>query len=115
MALARLLPATLDLALYAGDGLSITVTVTDAKGSRVALAGTWRASVRPTRTSATVVSLTVDDTDEANGVVVVTGTGAQVESFADVGVWDLEYTPAAGQAVTLLTGAVTVQRDVSRT
>lgn len=113
--LARLTPAVLDLALYAGDGLSITVTVTDSRGSRVVLEGTWRAMVRATRTSATAVTLTVNAAAQAEGVVVVTATGAQVSSFDDTGVWDLEYTPTAQEPVTLLTGAVSVLRDVSRT
>lgn len=108
-------PAVLDLAMYAGDTFSVTVTFTDDAGAVVDKTGsTYRAQVRRTAGStSTLASFTVDDSDIADGVIVCTLAAGLVVASLDDAVWDLEET--TGSVVsTKLAGRVTVTSDVSR-
>lgn len=61
----------------------------------------------------------MDGTDAANGVLVLTLTGDQTDALLNggnkfTGVYDIEWTPAGAEPVTLVQGGVTCERDVTR-
>jgi hypothetical protein len=64
-------------------------------------------------------SFTVDLTDGASGVVVLHLTGEQTAGLVNgagtfKGVYDVEWTPAGSEPVTLVQGEVTCELDVTR-
>lgn len=107
-----LTPVVLDIELYAGDQTAVVVHFRD-KSSLVPVDvsdRTWAAQWRRTRSAATAVNLSVDDSGAATGTVIVHFPG----DLAPVGVWDLEGTHAVTGKDTPITGAVTVMQDVTR-
>ena len=115
-------PQTVDLVLYAGDGTSFRLTVTDPAKDPLPLTGTMIAQIRAERDSPDPPSaeFTVDLTDAADGVAVLklSGTDTQalvVDDVKFVGVWDVEWTPTDAEPVTLCQGKVECMPDVSRT
>lgn len=110
------MPATRDLTMYQGDTYEHELTVTDDADPPVALdlsTGTWRAQVRKhAQATSVLASFAVDDTDAANGVLFLTLTPEQTAALPSNCTWDLEDTVAG---VTYLRGAVTVEREVTRT
>lgn len=117
MATIDVTPAVLDLKLYAGDSTAVTVTTVDANNAPVSLADrTWAASWRADRASATALTLTVDATNAATGILIVHFSGAQTRQMVTRGAWDLEGTPTGGgDPDTLIQGTVETVRDVTRT
>lgn len=108
------MPATRNLTIYMGDAYDHEITFTDADGDPINMAGTWRAQIRKrVSDAAALVAFTVDTTDAATGVLVLSLTKAETAALTDGGAWwDLEET---GAGVTYLRGTVAITQDVSRT
>ena len=113
-------PQVLDLVLYAGDGASFRLVVTDSDGAPIILTGTMKAQIRVDRDTSSAVraSFTVDLTEANNGVAILTLSGSQTQGLAPsekfTGVWDLEWTATSKQPMTLCQGKVECLQDVSR-
>lgn len=109
------MPGSRSLTVYAGDDYTHTVTAVDGNGDPVDLSDrTWTAQWRRSRVSATAVAFTVDTTNAAAGVLVVSLTAAQTAQLAS-GEWDLQGVYGDGTVETLLQGEVVVTKDVTRT
>ena len=115
-----LLPQQVDLALYAGDGPVLRMTVADSSGDAVPVDGVVSAQIRTARTDTDALASFAADLSEGDqGIVVLSLTAEQtaglmtgVEKFS--GVWDVEWDPADGEPVTLLQGKVSCVLDVTR-
>jgi hypothetical protein len=114
------IPQTLDLSLYAGDGAGIRFTITDSLGAALPLTGEMKAEIRANREDVdpALASFTVDLTDFAIGVVLISITGEQTHALITgdetfVGVWDLEWTPTGDEPATLVQGKVECSPDVT--
>lgn len=114
-------PQILDLILYAGDGTSFNLTVTDPVKVAVPLTGTMIAQIRAERDSPDPPSaeFDVDLTSSALGIAVFSLTGADTQALVEddvpfKGVWDVQWTPENGEPVTLCQGSVECVPDVSR-
>jgi hypothetical protein len=117
-----LLPETLDLKLYGGDGVRLRLVVTNPQGGAINLDGTIAAQIRASRTNSTIrASFTTEITDAPGGIAYISLTGAQtadlhsggsVERFT--GVWDVQWTPQGSEPITILQGAVESNLDVTR-
>jgi len=115
-----LAPVETDLELYAGDGVSITLTATNPNGTAMNLTGVVIAQIVNERTdSAPLVSFTVDTTNASTGRLVLSLTGAQTATLLSGnldpfrGFWDVQWTGAGAQPLTLMQGTVTCDLDVS--
>jgi len=114
-----LVPPSLDLALYAGDGASFRLTATDDVGEAFPLIeGVVTAQIRQFRSDPEpLVDFAVDPSDAEDGVIVISLDGADTDALVVdreqfIGVWDLRYTTDA--TVTLVQGGVTCTKDVTR-
>lgn len=118
-------PQILDLALYAGDGISFRLTCKDSAGAPVNITGTVKAQIRTERLAPDppIVQFTSDMTDAATGIIKLSLTGAQtqdlVEDVSSItgkfrGVWDLQWTPTGLQPYTICQGSVECVADVTR-
>lgn len=112
-------PETLDLVLYAGDGVSIRLGVTDNNGGTVTVAGELKAQIRASRGATEVAAEFAAVPEEGTGSVIISLTGAQTqdlvvsgENFS--GVWDIQWRPPDGEPITLTTGQVICNADVTR-
>ena len=107
-------PGTYDIVGYQGDTLQLTFNFTDANDVPVVLPTTgWRAQIRQTAASETILaSFTIDSTDAATGVLVLTLAAAASESLTG-GIWDLESSDG-GVVRTYLRGTVRFEVDVTR-
>lgn len=118
------LPATRHLrgsdGFYAGDDYRHEITFVDENEAALDYSGrTWAAQLRLTEAATDSVDLTVDATDAADGIVVVTLAHAATATLgADIGpkgVWDLQATLTAdGTRQTLLAGEWELTPDVTR-
>ncbi len=116
-------PQILDLTLYAGDGLNFSLVVTDTLNAAIPLTGTMRAHVRVNRLDPDppVEVFEIDLTQSAAGIARLSLTGMQTQALSDstpptekfTGEWDAEWTPTAGQPITLCQGKVECMPDVS--
>jgi hypothetical protein len=118
-----LVPQQVDLALYAGDGAALRITVrnTESPPAPLDLTGAVTAQIRHARPDAApLVDFTVDAAEAASGVVVLHLTGAQTAALVNgtgeafKGVYDVQWTPEGSEPVTLVQGAVTCTLDVTR-
>lgn len=117
-----LVPGTVDLDLYAGDGAALRVTVEDAAGDPFPVDGEVVAQVRTTRADTDpFAAFTVDMTDAATGVLVLSLTGEQTDGMLTTpgtgkfgGVWDCQWTADGAEPITLVQGKVTCIPDVTR-
>jgi hypothetical protein len=114
-------PSQLDLELYAGDGASLAVSVKNAVGAAVPITGAVAAQIRTSRSDpAALASWAVDLTNAATGIAVISLTGAQTAALINgtgevyAGFWDVQWTPAGGQPITLSQGKLTCTPDVTR-
>lgn len=96
-------------------------TVTDPDGAPVDLTGTVTAQVRDARADAAAVqTFAIDLTSHATGVVYISLTGAQTAGLlvspatSFDGFYDVQWSPAGGQPITLVQGEVTCTLDVTR-
>lgn len=127
---ADLRPQLLDIALYAGDGSSITFNVKQNPATPggplepVDITGTVLAQIKVARADTSpVVTFAVDLSGHAAGVIILTLSGTQTRALSDhssavdgkfSGVWDVQWTPSGGQPRTLVQGSVECNLDVSR-
>jgi hypothetical protein len=120
-----LLPETVDLKLYGGDGVELEINVTNGSTEPFDLTGTVAAQIRGSRVNpAASADFAVDLADASNGVAIISLTGEQtaalhgdpsspIEQFT--GVWDVQWTPQTGRSpVTLVQGSVESNLDVTR-
>ena len=117
-------PQVLDLALYAGDGVSFRLKCTNAAGAPIDVTGAVSAQVRLSRRDPeAIVQFTASMVDAYQGVVVLSLTGADTQELSDhessvdgkfTGVWDVQWTAAGAQPRTLCQGKVECVSDVTR-
>lgn len=114
-------PQTVDLVLYAGDGTSFSLTVTDPAKLPLDLDGTIIAQIRVERDSPDPPSaeFTVDLSDAVSGKATLSLSGADTQALVVddtkfVGFWDVQWTPTGAEPVTLCQGKVECLPDVSR-
>ena len=121
----NLQPETLDLSLYAGDGVEFRLLCTDNAQAPLDVSGETEAEVKLDRLEGTValVSFTTDMTNAANGIIELSLTGADTQLLvADpsskngkfTGVWDLQWTPTGKEPRTICQGKVECLADVTR-
>jgi len=115
-----LVPQHVDLALYAGDGASLRVSVNDPQGAPVPVTGTVKAQIKTQRTdTAALADFAVDLSEAVNGIVTISLTGTQTAALVPAsddfnGFWDVENTPSSGAPITFVQGKATCVHDVSR-
>jgi hypothetical protein len=116
-----LLPDKLDLALYAGDGASIMLTVTDNEDNPVSLLpGEITAQIRQARLDTESLAEFGFNIDEAiPHVVVLYLNGSQTAALITdeekfKGAWDVQWIQENQEPVTLAQGKVEVDADVTR-
>ena len=115
-----LVPRTVDLALYAGDGATVRLTLRSPQGDPVALDGEVEAQIRTTRGDAAVLeAFAVDASAAADGVAVLSLTGAQTAGLVNgsgsfAGAYDVQWTAPGAEPATLIQGAVSCAQDVTR-
>lgn len=114
-------PQVVDLVLYAGDGASFSLKVTDPTAAPIAVTGTILAQIRLERDTADppLAVFTADMTNAATGTIVLSLTGSETQSLVTtdqkfVGVWDVQWTAVGAEPVTLCQGKVECMPDVSR-
>lgn len=107
-----LTPLDLDLTLYAGDPQAVVFNIVDkVTGVPLDLSDrVWGASWRRTRSAATAVPLSVDDSGASGGTVIVHFPA----DLAPIGVYDIQGVHGITGADTIVTGTVTVEPDVTR-
>lgn len=115
-----LVPPSVNLVLYAGDGANLRLTATDLEGEPFDLRGEVRAQIRQTRAAPQpLVEWEIEMAEAELGIVVLRLTGDDTRSLMDSldrfrGVWDCVWTMADSQPVTLIQGEVTCDLDVTR-
>lgn len=125
MASINIQPSVLDLALYAGDGVSFRLICTDRDKVPVPLDGVVAAQVRVDRISeeAAIVDFDAEITDGENGIITLSLTGDQTQQLAAhpsskngkfSGVWDVQWTPTDLEPRTLCQGKAECVVDVTR-
>jgi hypothetical protein len=117
--LVSLVPEVVNLALYAGDGVGLRLTVKKGDGTPWNLTGTVQAQIRQDRMDTQVEeSFAVDLSQGATGVVVLSLTGAQTTALGGAGpfagYWDVQWTATGAEPATVVQGAVTCIPDVTR-
>lgn len=110
-------PEVLDLALYAGDGVSIRLSLTNSTQEPITVTGAMKAQIRSSH-SAPEAAAEFNAVPEENAVV-ISLTGEQTQSLVTgeekfEGVWDIQWVPENGEPVTLVRGKVTCDADVTR-
>lgn len=102
------------VSVYAGDSLRMEYHLLVAAETPSDLSGwDFTASFRKRATSAVAIELTVDTTDAATGVLVITATPEQTAAMGGSGVWDLQ--GVDGDTVhTFLRGTLLWEADVTR-
>lgn len=121
----NLQPETLDLSLYAGDGVEFRLLCTDNAQAPIDVSGETEAQVKLDRLEDTVplVSFTTDMINAAQGVIELSLTGADTQLLAAdpssksgkfIGVWDLQWTPTGKEPRTICQGKVECLADVTR-
>lgn len=114
------IPQVADISLYAGDGPTIKITITDSLLAAVPLTGDMKAQIRATREAVdpALAEFAIDSSDFATGIVVISLTGDETHDLITgnekfEGVWDLQWTPTGAEPVTLVQGEVECFPDVT--
>lgn len=118
-------PQVIDLALYAGDGISFRLICTDLAGAPVDITGEVNAQIRltPITDDPPIVEFAANLTDAYLGIVVLSLTGDQTKELSDhesskagkfTGTWDIEWDPTDSEPRTLCQGKVECVSDVTR-
>ena len=108
MTLIDLRPEAVDLQGYAGDTLTVRVTVSD---SSVVEGGTWLAQVRETETGIVAATFSTDVGD-ASALLTLDAAETALLGGGFAGVWDCQVTTDVVR--TLVRGRLTLASDVSR-
>lgn len=118
MATISFIPQSLDLACYAGDGAAVRIVISR-NGAPIDVTGDHQAQIRNARLDPDppIDVFNIDDSDAANGVLLLVLTGDQTAGFGDgfKGVWDLQWIAAGAEPITLIQGKITCVIDVTRT
>lgn len=115
-----LIPDSLDLTLYAGDGVTIKLSVTDNVNAALPIDGEIIAQIRKKRLDAeTILEFTVDLIEGDAGIVFISLTGMQTASLITdkpsfKGVWDAQWQKTGEEPITLVQGVIECDADVSR-
>jgi hypothetical protein len=119
-----LIPESVDLKLYGGDGVELEINVSNGSVAPFPLTGEVAAQIRTSRVNpAATADFAVDMSDADNGRVIISLTGEQTAALHGTpnpiekytGVWDVQWTPDSGRSpVTLVQGAVESSLDVTR-
>lgn len=113
-------PPTVDVTLYAGDGVAIRYTIRDTGGNPYPLNGLVTSQIKAKRSDLTpLLTWEVDDSNQASGVVVLSLSGEQTASLITGtkpfhGVWDMQFVAGEASPITLLQGKVVCKPDVTR-
>ena len=114
-------PQVLDLALYAGDGVSFRLVCTDPANAPIDVSGSVRAQIRVDRLTddPPVAMFGVSAVDAYQGIIVLSLTGEQTKDLVGttgkfVGVWDIEWDAPDKEPRTLCQGKVECVSDVTR-
>ena len=112
------LPALLDLNIYGGEPYTLGFQFQHTDETPYPLTGTWKADIRDGSLNAVITSFTVDTTNEAAGLIVLTlsKTNLALIPTNTAVAWDLQQGDAGGNPIrTWYRGAVNVTADVTRT
>lgn len=105
-------PATVNLNLYAGDDVNLSIAVTDNAGTPADLTGyTAKAQIRATADAPTAKDFVA--AVDADTVTLIL-TSAETTDMPVKGVWDCQITSTTGAVTTLCGGTVTTTPEVSR-
>jgi hypothetical protein len=110
-------PPTLDLNLYAGDDLALTLTVTDENGAAYNLSGSLDAQIRKGHALTVVATPAVNAPTPASGVVFIYLSAAQTAALLEDGgrhSWDLQHTDADGLITSICKGGVSTSPDITQ-
>jgi hypothetical protein len=108
------LPAQVNLAIYAGDDFQFTLTATDPGGGLTDFTGAAiKAQIRQKPDSADP-PLEVFATSVSQNVITLTLTGSQTQGLVGAYVWDCQVTYSTGKVYTLAAGLLSATADVSR-
>ena len=115
----NLVPENVELALYAGDGANLRITLRDSMAKAVPIDGAVKAQVRLHRDDLTALEdFSVDLSEGPQGIVRLALTGIQTNALLNgedfSGFWDVQWTGVGDEPVTLVQGKVTCTRDVTR-
>jgi hypothetical protein len=118
MAAINAVPPTLDLNLYAGDDVAMTLTITDDAGNPYDVTGTLLAQVRKGHALDVVATLVAVAVTPTLGVISLSIDGATTEALGNGGgrhSWDLQLTTGTGIVTTLVKGTVSTTLDITHT
>lgn len=102
-----------DIHFVQGDSFSRTVQFSQSNSPLDVSSWTITAQIRRRASSSTAIDFTVDMTDAAEGLVSISISPEDAASLSLTNVWDLQR-DLGGDIRTLLAGAVTVDREVTR-
>ena len=106
------LPASVDLSLYAGDDFLMTITLTNADGTPADLSGaSASAQIRVQPGAAIAATFTASI---AANVVTLQLKGVDTQNLTGNYVWDCQVVYGSGITSTVTRGAVTYTADVTR-
>jgi len=115
------IPQQVNLILYAGDGVALRLTATNAEnGNSLDLGGELLAHVKAHRADTEpLVEFTINSDQAENGILDLFLTGQQTsELFADgkqfKGAWDVQWLAEGEEPRTLVQGTVICDLDVTR-
>jgi hypothetical protein len=105
-------PQAVNLSLYAGDDVSIDVTVLNNDGTPANLTGaTAESQIRATADAVTSVDFA---TTVTGNVVTLALTNVQSATLPATGVWDLQITDSGGKITTIAGGRIDVAAGVTQ-
>jgi len=121
----NLLPESLDLSLYAGDGVSFRMIITNGSSAPLDVSGSVKAQIRLKRLDPDppIAEFTVSMVDAYQGIIRLSLTGEQTSALSQhesansgkfVGEWDVQWSPSQAEPRTLMQGKVECSADVTR-
>jgi hypothetical protein len=118
MATLTVQPTVLDLKLYAGDGFTMRMIFVDKiSGDPWPADGEWLAQVRASPPDTDILTdFTVDTTDAATGIILLSLSGVQTATLAENGqaTWDVQQIETGADPRTWYRGVVRTISDVTR-
>lgn len=117
MATIDAIPPILDLNVYAGDDITISLTVTIPGGFPYDLTGTLLAQIRKAHGQPVVGLFTVSAPAPATGVCHLSLTDTDTRALGDDGgrhSWDLQLTDAGSLITTLCKGSLNTSLDITQ-
>lgn len=106
------IPGALNLRLQRGDDITLELTLTDENEDPLVVpTSDWTCTIKDAIGGTIITLPTVDATDGASGVLVVSITGSETADAVAKGVWDLQCTD--GGVRTYLSGKVVFVGEVT--